>query len=434
MVSEDGYVTKMQATDLAAKFISSRYPVIKTKANSKIASTETIFNDKNNSEVLMYVINYIDGGFVIVSATKNYYPILAYSNEGSFILRGNDKSSSSFWINETKEALIQSKFFNDSLKLKMNKLWANYGVLDKKNSVHLSTKSYNNDLETAFQNRITELQNEFGSEYSFYRLSEVFENGAFPDTYSAYQHYCNLANGAGSPLDYTIVGLKGAYELNEVGPLMSTHWHQEDPFNAECLNFPAAAGCGIIAIAQIMKFHEFPTNYSWSNMPNTYPTNSTQYLIREINYILGCDSKSSVYEERDALEGFGYNATIYFHNEESVKNELLTNQRPILMGGFYDNFLGLPLSGSGHTWVCDGVSHSYNYMSYFIDFYVNNNYSSIENVPSIENPNIVNGVSTLYFHMNWGWGQSYNAWYVSNDVASPGGNFQYWRKNIYISK
>ncbi|RGX77906.1 Spi family protease inhibitor, partial [Bacteroides stercorirosoris] len=32
--------------------------------------------DKENNLPLMYIINYNKGGFIIISATKNYYPIL----------------------------------------------------------------------------------------------------------------------------------------------------------------------------------------------------------------------------------------------------------------------------------------------------------------------------------------------------------------------
>ncbi|MDE5677484.1 Spi family protease inhibitor [Phocaeicola sp.] len=39
----------------------------------------------NQSNPLMYIINYENnGGYVIVSATKKYYPILAYSDTGTF--------------------------------------------------------------------------------------------------------------------------------------------------------------------------------------------------------------------------------------------------------------------------------------------------------------------------------------------------------------
>src|SRR5690606_18071462 len=137
-----------------------------------------------------------------------------------------------------------------------------------------------------------------------------------------------------------IVGLAGGYNLNEVGPLLTTHWQQYDYYNLLCLNYPGPAGCGTIAEAQIMKFHQFPTTYNWSGMLNTLATNATQVLIRDIHSRLG--SSTTVDTERAAFQYFGYNATIHNHNSQSVHNEIFNNKKPILMGGYPSSFLGFP--------------------------------------------------------------------------------------------
>ena len=44
----------------------------------------TAINGKDGGPSI-YVVNYTDGGgYVLLSATKNYYPILAYSDKGNF--------------------------------------------------------------------------------------------------------------------------------------------------------------------------------------------------------------------------------------------------------------------------------------------------------------------------------------------------------------
>jgi hypothetical protein len=51
----------------------------------KIASTTTIRDSRNNVDPMMYVVNYADGGFVIVGANRDYYPILAYYDINTFV-------------------------------------------------------------------------------------------------------------------------------------------------------------------------------------------------------------------------------------------------------------------------------------------------------------------------------------------------------------
>ncbi|ETK04440.1 hypothetical protein T229_08945 [Tannerella sp. oral taxon BU063 isolate Cell 5] len=65
-------------------------------------------------DTLMYVINYRKG-FAIVSATKEVFPILAYSDEGNFDaseledMENNENIGLSIWWDLTKESIIEAK-------------------------------------------------------------------------------------------------------------------------------------------------------------------------------------------------------------------------------------------------------------------------------------------------------------------------------------
>ncbi|MBU0719690.1 MAG: C10 family peptidase [Planctomycetes bacterium] len=52
--------------------------------------------------------------------------------------------------------------------------------------------------------------------------------------------------------------------LAEVGPLLTSAWHQDTPYNIHCpigdYGYNTAVGCVATAIAQIMKYHEWPPN------------------------------------------------------------------------------------------------------------------------------------------------------------------------------
>ena len=99
---EEALVSLELATNVAEMFSNKE-----TKNGVKSfasASVETV-TDKNNNPS-MYVINYPEGGWVIVGATRNYYPVLAYSDEGSFEIKPEAEMGGAFlWLEETKEAV-----------------------------------------------------------------------------------------------------------------------------------------------------------------------------------------------------------------------------------------------------------------------------------------------------------------------------------------
>ncbi|MDD3722085.1 MAG: C10 family peptidase [Lutibacter sp.] len=66
------------------------------------------------------------------------------------------------------------------------------------------------------------------------------------------------------------------------------------------------AGCVPIAMAQVMKYHQYPTNYDWAFMPLTYGTTATANLIADIHdAIHNVYSDSPIYE----CDGTGVNSS-----------------------------------------------------------------------------------------------------------------------------
>ena len=71
--------------------------------------------------------------------------------------------------------------------------------------------------------------------------------------------------------------IEDCYEHTEIytkGPLLNTEWYQTGGFNDDLpyiscngSNFQVYAGCVPIAMAQVMKYYQHPTNYNWSAMP-----------------------------------------------------------------------------------------------------------------------------------------------------------------------
>jgi hypothetical protein len=196
-------------------------------------------------------------------------------------------------------------------------------------------------------------------------------------------------------------------------------------------------------MAQIMKFHRYPTNFNWDNMPDyDWQTDtilsSTPALIRSVGravkMIYGLTASGSSFENAGIAfrDTFKYNITAtYYYDATQVKNEILNNKRPVYMEGSPDGW-------GFHAWVCDGAQEDRcNNVYYFVEYqfggnenytYNNLGYTSAA-YPGIAGPY---SYSSLYFHMNWGEKTLNNAWFLGDNVNSGGGNFKLYRKNLFV--
>ena len=211
---------------------------------------------------------------------------------------------------------------------------------------------------------------------------------------------------------------------NMVPAMLTTRWNQSPLYNYYCPN-NCPAGCVATAIAQVMKFWNHPvkgtwsnsyntpygtlsanfdsTYYDWDNMPNSLSSSSTMAQIHAVallSYHIGVavEMDYSTDGSGASLIGYGYGASglsalrNYFGYSSSARgvykssytdyewvNMLkfeLDHGCPILYAG-YDN-------SAGHAFVFDGYN------------------------------------SSSQFHVNWGWGGSYNGFY-SMGALNPGG-------------
>lgn len=230
-----------------------------------------------------------------------------------------------------------------------------------------------------------------------------------------------------------------------VGPLITTYWDQGYPYNYYCpynslTGETTYTGCVATAMAQIMKYWNYPTHgygshsysdwfygnisanfdnttYQWSSMPSSLNANSSQTQINavatlmfhcgisvEMNYGIDGSSASVVYNDYDgyhtycaenALKNyFGYNSVIgrkrtgYYSDSEWIN----------LLKWDLDDSIAILYKGQGsggHAFVCDG----YNY----------NN----------------------YFHFNWGWSGAADAYYYINNLNPNSNNFSEYQSAVF---
>ena len=206
-------------------------------------------------------------------------------------------------------------------------------------------------------------------------------------------------------------------QTRDVSPLISANWNQDYPWNLQCPYDAAGpgnhvyAGCVAVAMAQIMKYWEYPTeetgshtyshpnygvlsatfgNYNFSLMQNNYATNASEELLFHCGVAVEMDygpegSGASETDAKYAFENFfAFSNTIdliyknnYGQSEwEAMLREELDNGRPIFYTGSDSQF--------GHAFNCDGYQ------------------------------------GTSYFHFNWGWSGWYNGYYYLNNLNPSG--------------
>lgn len=439
IINDEHFVSVSQASKVGSLFLNNNgngncvhtrnSSVVPGATSDKTArEIRTIYNEKGVPS--MYVINYEGGGFVIVSATKNYYPILAYSETGSMNVEEAMKTGFSIWANETEQNIVESAFQEEEVQDEFRKMWAVYDVPEmEKQSLKTMNDSYQDG--TLFRQRMNELYG-LCPGYSFGPLTSA---RSFLSQ-SEYESYVAKAELYGSPLEFTIVGYKQDPH-EKVGPLINTVWHQGSPFNGLCPP-NCAAGCVAIAMAQIMKYHEWPSAFNWSDMPNMTATVATQTLIADIGSAVdmeyGKESKSNIAKAKVGFEIRGYTAVRKAHKSWEVEDEIFINRRPVYMRGNQKEFMGF--SWDGHAWVCEGAERWSTCVNYFVEYLVNRStnpsYSSC-GLPAYWAPQRSSGSGYLLFYMNWGWGiNNGNAWYNFSDVNSGNGDFKHDRENLYV--
>ena len=86
----------------------------------------TTISDNETNKPLAYVINYgNDNGFVVISASKNTQPILAFSDKGKFAF--NDDNPSTSLLNDFKQVVKEAQSCtSDSSRLKHALQWASF--------------------------------------------------------------------------------------------------------------------------------------------------------------------------------------------------------------------------------------------------------------------------------------------------------------------
>jgi hypothetical protein len=357
------------AKKIPKKSISSNLYKSVTKTIKDITEHKT-----SAANIAFYVINYDQGGFIIIAADNRISPILAYSEKGTFSSEPSKIIPPvAYWIKNI-EGQVQTTITKDLVQNAHIKL--EWDALTTNNSTVVNNSSTTNKEPTPPPTEC-------------------------PDT--------NIIKG----------------------PLLTSTWGQGDGYNnlvpANCeysyyTGNKAYTGCVATAMAQVMRFFHKPNTYNWANMPDYGQFGSGTYDIQllmkdageSVNMQYSC-SGSGAYSTDIApalINTFHFSNAVYANfNLNTVVQNINYNKPVILTGGTNSggNYI------NGHAWVCDGYLQS---TVYFRDDYGNCTGQGVTYNPIL--------------HMNWGWDGDYNYGYYNVSYFNPGNyTFNYLNMMIY---
>lgn len=359
----------------------------KTKANTGVnKSSNTVLEKEiagSDGTVVMRIFNYTDGGFIILAADRRANPVLAYSDESTFS-SGIVGIAADAWLNDTKLEI-------EGIKAKGS------------GGTHIA----DNLLKKA---KYTGLLS--GNMVSSIKTKALGGNVAKPPPPT-----CQDTEYIKGPLLTTSWGQEGGY--NNFMPAMSC--------TPSYCNGKAFTGCVATAMAQVMRYHQYPTTFNYSIMPAAVSGFSDVSAgANEISKLMwraaddvgssysctgtGAASNTNAISSTIKTFGFSSTATAASFNYLTVESEIKAN-RPVILTG-YATYAASTYS-DGHCWVADGV------------------HELITCPETLPDGSTIGGGGYLWFHMNWGWRGQNNGWFGYASADSGNLNFQYKRDMVY---
>ena len=404
-------LSSVDASKLAKQFSINEYAGgSRTASDVAIKDIQTVTSE--TGEPLMYVVNYAnDKGFTVISATKNYTPVLAYSDKG--YLNVNDASFRENIFMDEYKTYIESvvNLESNSLRQKYAIDWSFY----EKKPAAVESRAYTDE----------QIQQELVNARTYYTAQgyEVHSLGAATSLIPAANNQSaeDRANGfirdicEHTPPQYDCmdVSLLLVKRTNEqFGPYIYTTWHQETPY---CTNAPyGLAGCATIAVMQFMYYYKHPANstepaFAWHDISydwaNSYISPTEEKFANKVRKDLNPTFRpgETIYDENcieNALENdiYKYDVERVNYSKGLTEAYMRTEQPLILYGKSTTN------SKLCHYWICDGYrSNRVQYAAYIIDrdFDAYTFFSGMTDILS------------EYFHYNMG-NLSFNGWFYQD--------------------
>lgn len=413
-------LNQSDAETVAAIYLYDKYT--RSNHNKTIKNTSVILGEDNKP--CMYAVNFNEDGFMLISATTKYYPIIAIIDKGNY----PDNMHESGY-----DVIINDNIVNiglaqtDRHDFKCQTQWSRFMSSDYP---AFETRAYNDYLE-AFDTWSEKISEDGHRIIKLTKCKGILPDDVYEKFVAASQSE-DLWEGTEYEWSNTAYVVERIVEdFKNIGPLLTTRWKQTENFNTSGYD---ALGCVTIAVGQMMKFFKHPTYYDWNNMPDEKPNETTTSFLSKLRGELKVSDGGSA-KDSDAervLKSYGYQISKKNHNASLVFAHLATKKRPIYAGGQRsDNIF------KGHAWVIDGLYFHEIITTYTLYrlsdvWYPEFKYDNAENA----DPWTTCSQVTLY-HMNWGWGGNKDGWFIDDRIQltfdnGEKRNYSKNRTEIYI--
>lgn len=412
-------ISSDDVSDVEIGNIINRIFPAKSRGNSEY-TTDIIYTDKGTPG--MYVINFADnGGFLLVSATKKHFPILAHCERGHYDINDMTKPLPVLeWQTSMLSDIQIAREESDTI----DSMWNVFRELSQTIDRAIS-RSDPYGLETMITDSLASWTQKGYSVSSIdsYEPRDNNERLLLADL------WINMYPMAvDNWKDYVFVVRYTDSNSMQIDNMLETQWHQGHNFNAyfpfwNGTNQKQAVGCGPIAAGQIMRYHKKPTNINWDNMPATYATNSTAEFLH--NLALKADAKYETEENltsttinniKKAFESYGYKCKLGDYDYSKVLQNIKSN-RPVYMRGSSED--------TGHAWVISGL-RTYEVTNNVIIYYPTGRKHMNIAIEHWDNP-----IYNYSHYCNWGWGGLYDGFYGMGRFNPGGSDYSSSKRMIY---
>ncbi len=328
-------------------------------AQPKTASNTTVINNSYGDPV-MYAVNFEAGGYVIVSASKKTYPVVASSDQGSYDASVLATPFMSRLIYRYTNRITESFDYSaDSLGTYALE-WAALlppAMPTLKMRRAASAASYQPIIDKAireWESRGLEvyeaqkwMKNETGAYKDLPGLKELMDK--------LKKMYVNWADGKPmSELSYITVRHNYTYTFNsDPSNRLNTNWTTVSPYNAAVPGgMPLSSEA--VALGQILNYFDDPTIYNFSSSSSSPLRNNTEIanflydVALNINTVFGSSYSYAPYQ---SLLGALNNTYKYSYKYGETSDQKIISS---INSGSPTIIIDYNLDGKSHAWVCDG--------------------------------------------------------------------------------
>lgn len=408
----------------------------------------TVINGSDGQPAI-YVINYKSGGWLLLGASKNYTPVLAFSPTGHF-----DTGESSIplplkaWIDHKLTAVTHSKSLGAKAELQHRAEWTRLlGTGGMNVSIKPKRALSDNEAGHIFMQKMNEMQSQ-GYTLYFYNGSGYINNSELDP------NMVNQAQGNSWPeydwQTYSFVAEKQVTQTESCPNFVNATWGQGNlsnasipstDYNSECPPINGIrpyAGCGPVAAAQLLYYYKWPDTNSegetidWPSMYPNASSTATAKLLADIGAkagaVYGLDGTSTTFDGLvKAFKKYHYDKKYNGNHSASMLWAYISHYFPAIERA------ELTRNGEtrGHAWLVSGGTYTESHDTYEVYAFV-----SESEVGCLGTYNVP--ISYKYMlYMNWGWNGSSNG-YFDDDATSfmLEGKYTSWsnRKDLIVTK